>query len=121
MANQPQAVFVVDDDDVVRDSLKALLEARGFAVEDYGSGREFLAAGGAVACLLLDIHMPEMSGLDLLRQLRGQGDSTPVILMTGRRDPTTEDQAKPLGIIALLDKPLAPPALFAAIQEALAA
>lgn len=116
-------IFVVDDDEVVRDSLKVLLETRQFAVRDFGSGPAFLAdrgATGAPGCLVLDIHMPEMSGLELLRRLRDNGDQLPVILVTGRRDPSAQTQAQALGAVTLLDKPISHPALFAAIEQALA-
>lgn len=122
---QPQTIVVVDDDDVVRDSLKVLLELRHYDVRDFGSAAAFLAArDGATAtpgCLVLDIHMPKMSGIELLRELRGRGDSVPVILMTGRREPAAQNQAQALGAVALLDKPLSHPALFAALEQALGA
>ncbi len=116
-------VFLVDDDDFVRDSLAALLEAYDFKVEAFSSGRDFLAErnGHAEGCLLLDIHMPGLSGLDLLKKLRAEQEATPVILITGRRDRAIEEQAKALGAIALLDKPVPPAALVAALRQALPA
>ncbi|HEX6957565.1 MAG TPA: response regulator [Ferrovibrio sp.] len=126
--SSPKAVIgVIDDDELVRDSLKALLETRHYAVIDFGSGREFLdteASGkaggrGGIACLLLDIHMPDMTGMELLTLLRRRGDRTPVILITGRGDAALQSQAQALGA-PLLDKPVASPALFAAIEKALA-
>ena len=120
---QPQTIVVVDDDEVVRDSLKVLLELRRYDVRDFGSAAAFLAAraGAAAApgCLVLDIHMPQMSGIELLRELRKQGDGVPVILMTGRREPTAQSQAQALGAVALLDKPISHPALFTALEQAL--
>ena len=124
MTPSPSTVFVIDDDEMVRDSLKALLESRSFNVVDFESANQFLnhADGDANnACLLLDVHMSEMTGLELLRLLRSRGDAIPTILITGRTDPTVQAQAKELGVVALLDKPVAHPALFAAIREALAA
>jgi len=113
-------IFVVDDDDGVRDSLKALLETRHFSVVDFESGEAFLQGSNdtATGCLILDIHMPGMSGLDVLRTLRTQGDLLPVILVTGRRDAAAKAQAEALGALTLLDKPISSPALFAAIDHA---
>jgi two-component system response regulator FixJ len=119
---QPPAIFVVDDDDVVRDSLKVLLELRHYAVHDFASAAAFLAGRGAVGaagCLVLDIHMPDMTGIELLRKLRGEGDRIPTILVTGRRDAATQSHAQSLGAVALLDKPISHPALFSAIDKAL--
>lgn len=116
------AILVIDDDDMVRDSLKALLESRDFVVTDFESGRQFLQHADAVTaqCLLLDVHMPDMSGTDLLKILRENGNAIPVILITGRRDTSTEERAKELGVVAVLDKPVRYATLFAAIEQALA-
>jgi FixJ family two-component response regulator len=114
-------IFVLDDDEVVRDSLKVLLESRRYAVNDFESGSQLLSGwnGAKPACLILDIHMPGMTGLDVLRELRGRGDPIPVILITGRRDTIAQTQAHALGAVALLDKPVPHSALFAAIDQAL--
>lgn len=114
-------IVVIDDDEVVRDSLRALLESRRFAVWDYESADAFLARrnGEAAGCLVLDVHMPGMTGPDLLQRLRADGDRTPAILVTGRRDTATEMQASRLGVVALLDKPVSHGVLFAAIAQAI--
>lgn len=118
----PATIYVVDDDEVVRDSLKALLESRHFNVLDFESGQEFLErwAASAAACLILDVHMAGMSGLELLKILRNQGDSVPTVFITGRIDPTVRAEAKALGAVATLDKPVSHQLLFATIQQALA-
>jgi len=116
-----QTVFLVDDDEFVRDSLAALLEAYDFKVEAFSCGRDFLAAHNGEGCLLLDIHMPGLSGLDVLKKLRTDRQTTPVILITGRRDHMIEEQAKALGAVALLDKPVPHTALLAALRQALPA
>jgi two-component system, LuxR family, response regulator FixJ len=115
-----RTVAVVDDDEVVRDSLKALLETRRFSVVDFESGEAFLKGrnGAELTCLILDIHMPGMTGVEVLRKMRETGDRVPVILITGRRDPTLETQARSLGALVLLDKPISHVALFQAIQKA---
>jgi two-component system response regulator FixJ len=122
-ATGTKTIFLVDDDDFVRESLSALLEAYDFKVEAFASGKDFLAAGDGRAdgCLLLDIHMPGLSGIDVLKQLRTEQNDTPVILITGRRDQRIEAQAKALGVVALLDKPIPHTELFAALRQALPA
>ena len=120
---EPPTVFVVDDDEVVRDSLKVLLELRKYQVHDFGSAAAFLSAHQRVTvtsgCLILDIHMPDMTGIELLRELRAKGDRIPTILVTGRRDTATQTHAQSLDAVALLDKPISHPALFSAIEQAL--
>jgi len=116
----PATIHIVDDDDVVRDSLKVLLESRGYSVEDYTSGRDFLSRrDGNAACIVLDNHMPEMTGLDILRTLRQAGDNIGVIMITGRWDAATRAQAEALGVIAFLDKPVPHQRLFSEIDRAM--
>lgn len=115
-------VFVIDDDDVVRDSLKALLEIFGYSVLDYESGDQFLASqpdlkGG---CLIVDVHMPGITGLDLLTALRQSGEAVPAILITGRRDNMIQAQAAALENVELLDKPVAHESLFRTLKRMLA-
>jgi FixJ family two-component response regulator len=112
-------VFVIDDDAVVRDSMCALLESRNFNVTAFASGPEYLQQKSNADCLLLDIHMPEMTGLELLQALRQRGNPVPAILMTGRREAETQAKASALGVIDVLDKPVTHAALFAALQKAL--
>jgi FixJ family two-component response regulator len=117
-------VFVIDDDEVVRDSLKVLLESRNYTVVDFDSGSQFLnnrTNHASKACLVVDVHMPDMTGLELLRNLRNRGDAIPAILITGRTDAGVQEKAKELGAIALLDKPVSHQVLFAAIGQALSA
>jgi FixJ family two-component response regulator len=113
-----RTVAIVDDDEVVRDSLKVLLEGRNFAAIEFASGKEFLARrnGTRPGCLILDIHMPDITGLDLLKTLRDAGDQVPTILVTGRREPASEVQAAALGAV-LLDKPISHASLFAALAK----
>ena len=114
-------VLIVDDDEMVRDSLQALFEAHRITAHGFGSAKQFLEwrDGKGPRCLLLDLHMPEVSGLELLQQLRESGDSTPVIVVSGRSDPVLESRARALGAAAVLDKPVGHKALFAAIHQAL--
>jgi FixJ family two-component response regulator len=120
MAASEPMICIIDDDEVVRDSLSALLQSRNLKVAEFESCDAFLARKPSVTavCLVLDVHMPGMTGLELLHLLRKQDDRVPVILITGRRDPSVQSQATALGVVALLDKPVAHPKLFAAIQQA---
>lgn len=116
-----KTVCVVDDDEVVRDSLSVLL-SRQYEVIEFASGVDYLARGAGVApgCLLLDVHMPAMTGLELLKILRAQGNPVPVVLMTGRRDALITTEANALGVAAVLDKPASHTALYEALEKALA-
>jgi FixJ family two-component response regulator len=119
--DQALLVTVVDDDEMVRDSLRALLEAHRFQVREFESARRYLDTrdGLAQGCLLIDMHMPAMNGLELLQALRKAGDATPVVLYTGRNDPTLQAQALAAGAMAVLDKPVTYKTLLAAIRQAL--
>jgi two-component system response regulator FixJ len=119
-------IFVIDDNDAVRDSLKALLESHGRQVATFASARAFLDAFDsdrrgrrpARFCLLLDLDMPVMDGMALLKLLRASGATLPVVMITGRGDDRTRAQALAAGADAFLEKPLAEDALLAAIAAA---
>src|SRR6516164_3600557 len=100
-------IFIIDDDDGVRDSLRLLLECEGFEVREFASCRKFLATvrSGDGDCLILDLHMPEMGGIELLEGMRRRGDRLPVILITGRLDPKTRERARAAGALAVVEKP----------------
>ncbi len=117
---QNRTVCVVDDDEAVRDSMRALLESHGMIVRDYASARAFLADAddAPVECFLLDLHMPEMSGLDLLETLRLRHIETPVIVITGRSDVTLRERARRAGVLAFLDKPVDEDELILSISMA---
>ena len=113
-------IHIVDDDDAVRDSMRALLESLGFDVHDYSSAVEFLNRGGTSSkgCLLLDLHMPVMSGIDLLDHMQLEGVQLPTIVITGRGDPILRERAIKSGALALIDKPVSDEALLGAIGRA---
>jgi two-component system, LuxR family, response regulator FixJ len=99
-------VAVVDDDPAVLDSLKFLLELEGYRVNTYSSAGAFLADRVAAPnCLILDQHMPQMSGLDLAERLRRAGALVPVLLITGSSSPAILARASSLGVEKVLDKP----------------
>ena len=117
-----EAVHVVDDDDGVRDALRLLLEAAGFTVTAYESAGRFLAAAPfAVGCLLTDVRMPGMDGLELQQRLRELGARLPVIVMTGAADVPVAVRAMKTGAVDFLEKPVEEGVLLDAVQRALAA
>jgi FixJ family two-component response regulator len=100
-------VHIVDDDDAMRDSLKWLLESRGLEVELYATGDEFLQAFdiGFCGCLVLDVRMHGMSGLDLYDRLRARGCTLPVIFITGHGDVPMAVSALKKGAVDFIEKP----------------
>jgi FixJ family two-component response regulator len=100
-------VHVVDDDEAMRDSLKWLLESRGLKVQLYASGEEFLQAfdNGFCGCLVLDVRMPGISGLDLYEQLRERACTLPVIYITGHGDVPMAVSALKKGATDFIEKP----------------
>ena len=115
-------VYVVDDDAAVRDSLRALLESSGMDVRDYGSAREFFLhlCKNPKGCVLLDLHMPGMSGLEILELLRAQGCDLPVIVITGKGDAILKERVKRAGGAEFLDKPVDESVLMGALDRAFA-
>ena len=105
-------VFVVEDDEEVRVSTRALLEASGYAVREFASGEDVIAAGdaGTAGCIVLDQNLSGMSGLDLIRQLRTQGVLAPAIMVSGNGRQLIA-AANRAGIAAVLRKPLSAEAL----------
>lgn len=113
-------VYIVDDDEAVRDSLKLLLEIDGLTVEDYESTEEFARhfTRPRRGCIVLDQHLPITSGLDFLTSPAGRGLGLPVILITGRGDESLKARAREAGVAAYLDKPVSDEALLVAIRRA---
>ncbi len=112
-------VHVIDDDEAVRESLEALLFVAGYDVSIYASAEDFLArAPDDGGCLLLDVNMPGMSGLDLLGRLNGSARRHPVLVLTARRDAELREQALALGAKLFLVKPIPGDALLQAIADA---
>lgn len=115
-------VFVVDDDERIRDSLRWLLESAGLTVETYPGAREFLAACDPPrpGCLVLDARMPEMGGLELLDELAARGVHLPVILITGHGDAQMTARAMKAGAVDVIEKPLDDQRLLERIRQCLA-
>lgn len=116
-----QTVFVVDDDQAARESLHWLLESVGHHVRCHGSAREFLDAydGKTPGCLILDVRMPGMGGLELQTHLREEGLCLPVIIVTGHGDVPMAVRAMKAGAVDFLQKPFNDQALLDRIQRAL--
>jgi len=120
-APEAQTVFFVDDDAVLLDAMRGMLEDHGHAVETYGSAELFLAAyrHDRKGCLVVDGQMPGMSGLDLLRQLKAEGADLPSIVITGHGDVAMAILAMKAGAIDFIEKPAREPVLLASIGLAL--
>jgi FixJ family two-component response regulator len=116
-----QTVFIVDDDEAVRDSLRLLLHSVGLAVETYDSAAAFLAAYDSerCGCLVLDVRMPGMSGLDLAETLRDRQAILPIIFITGHGDVPMAVQAMQLGAMNFIQKPFRDQELLDLITAAL--
>ena len=100
-------VAIVDDDAAVRDSLRFLLEVIGHPVETFASAAEFLKAEmQRLACLILDHHMPEITGLELAEQMRAAGVGIPILLVTDSPSPAIVVRAAEVGINWVLEKPV---------------
>jgi FixJ family two-component response regulator len=113
-------VAVVDDDESVRESLPDLLNELGFATRAFSSAEEFLASGSLdqTKCLILDVAMPGMTGLDLQRQLNGRERKIPIIFITAQKDRAVRDRAFEQGAASFLFKPFSDTALLEALNKA---
>lgn len=120
----PEAsVHVIDDDDAARDSLLFLLETEGIAATGHPSADAFLAAVdglGPLGCIVTDVRMPGMSGIELLQALRDRGFPVPIIVITGHGDIALAVEAMKAGARDFLEKPYRDDALVAAVRAALA-
>src|SRR5580658_2922077 len=114
-------VIVVDDDASIRRALRTQLQILGFKVLDFESAEEFLTSEipSGDACLLLDVYMPAMNGLELCRKLTEAGRHLPTILISGRDDPQTRKMMREANPIASLLKPFDEKSLLRAIRKAL--
>jgi FixJ family two-component response regulator len=115
-------VYVVDDDESVRDAVRRLIASIGLRVETFGSTREFLSAkrGDAPACLVLDVRLPDVSGIEFQRDLAAANFHIPIIFITGHADIPMTVRAMKAGAVEFLTKPFRGQELLDAIQEAIA-
>jgi FixJ family two-component response regulator len=112
---------VVDDDEMLRESLPELLREFGFAARAFSSGQEFLSSNyvDETRCLILDVAMPEMSGLDLQQELKRRGQAIPIIFISGQKDEDVQKQAFRQGAVRFLYKPFSDSDLLEAVNAAL--
>jgi RNA polymerase sigma factor (sigma-70 family) len=115
----PWLIYVVDDDDAFRDSLRWLLESAGYRVAVFPSAERFLAAyrPSPNACLLLDVRMPGLSGIELQAELTRRGDAIPIIFITGHGDVPMAVEAVKMGAFDFIEKPCADSRLLALIER----
>jgi FixJ family two-component response regulator len=121
MGETDAVVFVVDDDPSIRDALTSLIRSVGLRVETFESAREFLTRQppDAPGCLVLDVRLPGLSGLDLQRELAAAEISLPIIFITGHGDIPMTVQAMKAGAVEFLTKPFRDQDLLDAIQQAI--
>ncbi len=118
---QGPVVFVVDDEPAVRDSLNALLGTYGFAVESFASGRELLdrVESGPAGCVVADVRMPGISGIDLQRELVRRNIPLPVVIITGHGDVPMAVESLKAGAVDFIEKPIDDDRLVKSIRAAL--
>jgi RNA polymerase sigma factor (sigma-70 family) len=114
-------VFVVDDDISVRESLEALIRCEGWQAETFATAQEFLARPRTVApsCLILDVALPDLSGLDLQKSIAGERKDMPIIFITGHGDVPMTVKAMKAGAVEFLTKPFGNEALLSAIRQSI--
>ena len=116
-----KVVHVIDDDDGARDSLAFLLDCAGFATRSYTSAIHFLESVPNMAhgCIVTDVRMPGMSGVELVGRLKALGVTDPVIVVTGHADVPLAIEAMKAGVADFIEKPFADDAILAAVRSAL--
>ncbi|WP_459674412.1 response regulator [Acidisoma sp. 7E03] len=112
-------VAVVDDDAAVLESYRFMLELAGFRVATFSSALDYLAATAQLApnCMILDQHMPMMTGLELAERLKGGAQDVPIMLVTAAPSPTILERAAELGITKVLEKPPSEDELVAFVES----
>ncbi len=120
MTNPSARIAIVDDDASVRKALARLLTASSFEIKTYGSARDFLTSLkiGTPDCLVVDLHMPELTGFDLQRQLAHIGIRIPTIVITAYNEPGLRERCQSAGAAAFLLKPLDGSTLIGVINAA---
>src|SRR5437016_1413670 len=127
MAAPLPSVIIIDDDDSVRRALRRLMKSVGLYVETFASAEEFLQALRELApqgespqtCLILDLHLPRMTGLELQDKLKDEAKNLPIVFITGYEDDSARERALQGGAIAFLYKPFEERALLDAVQKGL--
>jgi two-component system response regulator FixJ len=112
-------VSVVDDDAGVRDSIRLLLESANYTVKAFATARQFLDEKRASACLIADVRMPEMDGLELQQEIGRRGSGLPVIIITGHGDVPLAVRAMKAGAVDFIEKPFDDELLLSSVQRAI--
>ena len=122
MKHEPPTVFVIDDDPLIRSGVRSLIGSVGLRVQTFGSALDFLRSPrpDAPACLVLDVRLPDLSGLDLQRELRESDIQIPIIFITGHGDIPMTVEAMKAGAVEFLTKPFRGQNLLEAVQGAIA-
>lgn len=122
MPDEKRLVHLVDDDEAIRRSASFMLRTSGFVVKTYASGLELLDAGKALepGCVLLDVRMPGMDGLEVQQALHERAPRLPVIVMTGHGDVSVAVQAMKAGAVDFLEKPFEKASLLEALEDGFA-
>jgi two-component system, LuxR family, response regulator FixJ len=114
------SIYVVDDDDAVRDSLDAYLTLKGMAVTVFASAQELLERDEiSTDLLILDVNMPHIDGFTLMEVLKDRGQNIPTVLITGLGDPEIRAKSVSAGVVAFLDKPIDTPVLYSTVIRVL--
>jgi two-component system response regulator FixJ len=116
-----QVVHVIDDDDAVRESLSFVLDSAGLEAKTYASAEQFLAAcsRSVTGCVVTDVRMEEINGIELVRRLKAMGVDLPVVVMTGHGDVALAVEAMKAGVVDFLEKPFDDEVFLHAVQSAL--
>ena len=116
-----RTISIVEDDESLRLALVGLMKCVGYSASGYESAERFLANGAASAsdCIITDIHMPGLSGIELTERLRADGHDVPVIMISARSDPGIEQKAMASGAACFLKKPFEMDELIACVEDAL--
>jgi FixJ family two-component response regulator len=114
-------ISVIDDDAFVRAATDNLLSSHGYTVHTFASAEEFLQSSSLhnCSCIVADVHMPGMRGLDLLRRMRSQGHKTPFIFITAFPEDSVRDRALKSGAVGFLAKPFSAPDLIKCVEIAI--
>jgi FixJ family two-component response regulator len=121
MSNLGPCVYIIDDDELVRESIHGLLKSAGLRAEVFATPEEFLRrpCPDVVSCLVLDVHLPGMNGLEFQKRLIAEGVGIPIIFITGRGDIPMSVKAMKSGAVEFLTKPFHDDELLDAVQQAL--
>ena len=113
-------ISIIDDDVCARGATEAIVRSLGYALATYGSAEDFLGSQNVndTSCLITDVHMPGLSGVELYKRLRADGFAVPTIVVTGHPDETTLTQVLAAGAVAFLSKPFGKQALLGCLKAA---